>query len=322
MLSIQIEGGHEVKKVLPLIAMALGLGLLSGASVPAGAAFPGENGRILFLSSRGTAGMDSEIFTMKPDGSGVRMLTDNASPESYSCWSPDGSRIAFTMVPDGEFDNEVFTMKADGTDVERITEDAHTDFDPCWSPDGEKLVYSSLRGDSNEYSYIFKVPSDGSADPKRISPQESNHSAPVWGTSGLIAVDRYDGNDLEIMTMKPDGSQRENLTSNSVTDFTPDWSPDGNKLAFVRIFDFDTEDENYEVFTIRPSGDGAKNVTTSPEKNEARPAWSPSGTRIVFNQDADGSSDLATIKPDGTGRKNLTKDDPAEAYWPDWQPKP
>ena len=311
-----------MKQARLLIAAALGLVPLLALSTPAGAAFPGANGRILFLSNAGDAGMDSEIFTMRPDGTGVKMLTDNFSSESYSCWSPDGKRIAFTMADDDEGDNEVFTMKADGTDVEQVTHDTHTDFDPCWSPSGKKLVYSSLRGTSNEYSYIFKVNSDGSNAPKRVSPLESNHSSPVWGTGGLIAVDKYDGEDSEIMTMKPDGSNRKTLTSNTITDFTPDWSPNGNKLTFVRIFDFDTVDENYDVFTISAGGSNEKNVTDSPEKNEGRPAYSPSGTRILFNQDGPEKSDLVTIKTDGTGRKNLTKDDPDGGYWADWQPKP
>ena len=41
------------------------------AAAPAGAAFPGENGRISFVSDR-RDGNDLDVWTMHPDGSGLR----------------------------------------------------------------------------------------------------------------------------------------------------------------------------------------------------------------------------------------------------------
>src|SRR3712207_5504743 len=59
---------------------------------PAEAAFPGENGRITFSSSRDG---DSEIFTVRPDGTGEKQLTKNRLDDFAASFSPDGKKIVF-----------------------------------------------------------------------------------------------------------------------------------------------------------------------------------------------------------------------------------
>jgi Tol biopolymer transport system component len=63
------------------------------AATPAGAAFPGENGKISFVSDR--AG-NPDIWTMHPDGRGLVNLTANSDGfDAAASWSPDGRRLVF-----------------------------------------------------------------------------------------------------------------------------------------------------------------------------------------------------------------------------------
>ena len=57
---------------------------LSAVSEKAEATFPGKNGRIAYTDW--DAGKDYEIYTINPDGSGKRQLTNNNADESGPSW--------------------------------------------------------------------------------------------------------------------------------------------------------------------------------------------------------------------------------------------
>lgn len=61
------------------------------------------------------------IFTIKPDGTGEKQLTDNEMNEGWHAWSPDGKMIAF----DGSnFDGNkysIYLINADGTGMKQLT---------------------------------------------------------------------------------------------------------------------------------------------------------------------------------------------------------
>ncbi|MGH2738713.1 MAG: TolB family protein, partial [Actinomycetota bacterium] len=77
-------------------ALVLMVALVGGTPAPpAGAAFPGANGKIAFR--RDTTGTGTEeIFSMNADGSGQTNLTNNnPADDQKPDWSPDGTRVAF-----------------------------------------------------------------------------------------------------------------------------------------------------------------------------------------------------------------------------------
>jgi TolB protein len=67
---------------------------------------------------------------------------------------------------------------------------------------------------------------------------------------------------------------------------------------------------------MRPDGSRTRRLTRSP-RNDARPSWSPDGSRIVFDRGAWG--DLYTIGVAGRGLRRLTSD-PAQETDPAWSP--
>ena len=95
-----------------------------------------DGSRIAFRSYRDG---DYDIYVMNADGSGLTNLTNNAgrhysarrSPDSAR-WSPDGSRIAFESVRDGN--DEIYVMNADGSGQTRLTDNDAMDWWPSWGP--------------------------------------------------------------------------------------------------------------------------------------------------------------------------------------------
>lgn len=99
--------GRWIAALAPAAILALSAGGHSAQG-----AFPGENGRIAFVSNRDG---NAEIYTSAPDGSDPRRLTSTLQAESSPSLSPDGTRIAFARAQD------IWVMNADGSVATQLT---------------------------------------------------------------------------------------------------------------------------------------------------------------------------------------------------------
>jgi Tol biopolymer transport system component len=89
---------------------------------------------------------DFEIYTIRPDGTGLRQLTHNHGNDAHPVWSPDGKWIAFVSSKMGWKDEsllpghgpqtygEIFVMRADGTDVRQLTDNQWEEGTIAWPP--------------------------------------------------------------------------------------------------------------------------------------------------------------------------------------------
>lgn len=88
---------------------------------------------------------DYEIFTIRPDGTGLKRLTFSKGNDAHMAWSPDGEWIAFASTRKGFKDEaiytdapqpygELFVMRYDGTDVRQLTDNQWEDGAPTWQP--------------------------------------------------------------------------------------------------------------------------------------------------------------------------------------------
>jgi TolB protein len=74
------------------------------------------------------------------------------------------------------------------------------------------------------------------------------------------------------------------------------WSPDGRKIAFVRVSErVGTPRANRDVYVVNADGSGLRRLTTHPEY-DGDPAWSYDGRRIAFLSERDGRSEIYVTK--------------------------
>ncbi|MFQ5473818.1 MAG: TolB family protein, partial [Dehalococcoidia bacterium] len=119
--------------------------------------------------------------------------------------------------------------------------------------------------------------------------------------------------DDDIYVMNADGTNATNLTNHPNTDGTPDWSPDGTRIAFQSDRDGDPD-----IFVMNADGSNPVRLTDD-FASDTDPAWSPDGTRIAFQSDREGEFDIFVMNADGSGQTRLTSG-PVNGRSPDWQP--
>ncbi len=178
--------------------------------------------------------------------------------------------------------------------------------DVSWSPDGTKLLISRLDIDGENYShYIYSVNADGS-DYKKITEGPGD----VWASwfrdgSRFVYTSKKNGND-DIYLANADGSRAMALTLDSVSEYHPDWSPDGSRVVFV------FKNSIPQICIL--NGDGTKSVITSDAVQKGNPRWSPNGKKIAYYGNIESGKDSIYII-DANGKNQITL---CEGVWPSW----
>ena len=115
-----------------------------------------------------------------------------------------------------------------------------------------------------------------------------------------IAYNSFASGNADIWSMKTDGSDPRQLTTNAAADGDPSYSPDGGKIAFVSV-----RDGNQEIYVMNADGTNQKRLTNN-SVIDFDPSWTPDGSKIVFVSFRDGSGDVFTMNPDGSNPVNVS----------------
>ena len=129
-----------------------------------------------------------------------------------------------------------------------------------------------------------------------------------------------------IYVVNPDYTGLRRLTdpARGAFDTSPAWSPDGKKIAFVRLAkDVPRFAEAHELYVMNADGSGIRRITHNSVYDD-HPAWSPDGKWIAFTREdragpalGDVNFDIWVMRADGTGAKQLTRmrDDEVDPAW-------
>jgi TolB protein len=197
-----------------------------------------------------------------------------APPATANTFPGRNGLLAYGSAKNAFFDDPTInTIRPDGRARKTLARSPDVD-GPAWSPDGKRIAFSA-RGDGQpgDDRDIYVMNADGS-DVRRLTSLPGNDVGPSWAPDGTRIVFGHrepNSDDGGLSIVNADGTGLQALTTatgRTPSDYAPDWSPAGDKIAFVN---------SSAVWVMKSDGRGRKRIVPGTD-----PSWSPDGKRLAF----------------------------------------
>jgi Tol biopolymer transport system component len=192
-----------------------------------------------------------DLYTAKPDGSGIKPLVPAAGYDAEATISRNGKRIVFTSARSGDFD--IYTMDANGKNLRRVTSELGYDGGPFFSPDGQLIVYRAHHPGTPEEIAEYKE---------------------------LLKTSQLRPTRLEIWVMNVDGSGKRKLTSFGAASFAPFFHPDGKRIIFASNLE-NPRSRNFDLYMVNLDGKGLERITYHPTF-DSFPMFTSDGKKLIW----------------------------------------
>jgi len=198
-----------------------------------------------------------DIFKADPDGSNVVRLTETPGYDAECVFSPQGDKILFTSVRDGDLD--VYTMNPDGSGVERLTNEIGYDGGAFFSYDGQWICWRASRPGGEELNDYLSLLAEGLIRPGK----------------------------LEIYIMNLKDRKPIQLTNNGAANFGPYFHPDGKRVIFASNM-ADPKGRDFDLFLVDIATKEIEQITHYGEF-DGFPMFTHDGKKLVFASNRSGA---------------------------------
>jgi hypothetical protein len=205
-------------------------------------------------------------------------------PGSRGDWTPDGRYFVYDREDPGSFRQDLYAQREARWNGFRSSEPAPLTMGPLsyWSP-----------GASRNGRELFAFGRLGSGELMRFDPATKTFAPALDGESIMYVEPSPDGEWLvwsrypegTLWKSRPDGSERQQLTSKPLQAHLPRWSPDGRTIVFAG---WTPDDPRLAIYRVTADGSTSEIVyrSTGPNDHFWDPCWRPDGTLVfsrVFN---------------------------------------
>ncbi len=265
---------------------------------------------------------NTDLWMVSWDGSQSVQLTNSPDGESSPLWSPDGKYLSFLSSRQGAKSTQVWLLDRRGGEAVKLTDVKAGVSDYSWAPDGKKLALIIRDPDPEEkpadspgtakpmvinkyqfkrdgagyitatdrYSHIYLFDLN-SKKLDTLTRGNFNHSDPVWSPDGKSIAfvsnrtpnpDRNSNTDIFVVEAKP-GAQPRQITTWKGEDDSPQWSPDGTRIAYLRS----SSDADWMMYdqsilaVVSAEGGEPKLLSATLDRPVSTPRWSKDSKSIA-----------------------------------------
>ena len=267
-----------------------------------------DSASLVFVSNRGGT---SQIWSMKPDGTEARQITNLATEAGGVLVSPDGKKVVFTseVYPDCP-DDDCNRQRLEDEGKSKVKARAYT-----------TLLYRHWTGwRSKRRSHLMVADISGGA-AKDLTP--GNNDVPPFSLGGpddyAISPDSSEvcftmntdpvaatSTNTDLFTVSISGGEAKRITTNTGADSGPLYSPDGKYLAYRSQARTGYESDRWRLTTLDRVADRTVAITESTDRAVQGFAWSPDSTRLFFTVEDRGRHPLYIIPVRGGPSKLLS----------------
>jgi dipeptidyl aminopeptidase/acylaminoacyl peptidase len=250
--------------------------------------------QLAFASNRGDEKAPSALYVIPAEGGEARKLTDEKESVEAIVWSPDATRIAYSVrVRDDAYEEEeerkraprrfkrvfhkldsvgwtgdrrkqLFVVDVASGESTQLTSGDFENDGPTWSADGKTIVFEGLRDedwDTKLVNRLYAVPADGSGEPRALTGDDGSYSSPAF-------------------------------------------SPDGARIAYHFTVEDGTYPHHSQIGVMDADGTNTRLLTESldrqcaPYPDSREPIWD--GDRVVFTVEDGGNVHAYAVAADGS----------------------
>jgi Tol biopolymer transport system component/DNA-binding winged helix-turn-helix (wHTH) protein len=259
---------------------------------------------------------DQDVYEMDADGSHPRKLFSAPGPVDGIRFSPNGSKIRFTVGSKVNSDHTMWEARADGSNAHQILTELSGTQEVCcgrWTPDGNYFLFQIMRDGGSK---IWVLPEH--------APLWNLHPRPLQLTTGppnfYMGAPTADGKKLVVTSAEPraelvrydadSGHYVPFLGGISAGDVEP--SRDAQSVVYVRY-------PEGTLWRAKEDGSNAAQLT-GPSLRVSLPHWSPDGTRIAFSGARPGKPWNVFLIPSAGGPAEQITNGPISDLDPTWSP--
>lgn len=296
---------------------------------------------------------NSDVWIVPTAGGEPRRLTSSEKSDDRPRWSPDGRTIAFQSTRSGS--SQIWTISAEGGEAKQVTNLPMEASGQIWSPGGKRLAFVSdvypecQTNECNEKtfkeheqskvkarllthllfrhwtswkdgkrSHVFITNSDGSGEPKDVTPGDAD--VPPFSLGGPedyafspdgkdLAFTRNNGaveavstnTDVWAVSLTEPGAQAVRLTTNPAADGGPLYSPDGRFIAFRAQRRPGFESDRWQLMLFDRQSQQIRSLTENFDCWVDSYAWSPDSRKLYITGDDRGRVPIWVVSADAPG---------------------